>query len=84
MCQPGTTEVAKSKLTIVCTESTNGVEIPAKTNDKYSQRCQCFAAPVQPKAKLVYIFLLQPVARSRTVAKSGTKPVYQNNNDTVK
>ena len=29
VCQPGTTEVAKSKDTIVCTESTSGVAKPA-------------------------------------------------------
>jgi hypothetical protein len=30
VCQPGMTEVAKSKLTTECTESTSGVESPAR------------------------------------------------------
>ena len=30
VCHPGMTEVAKSKETIVCTDRTNGVEIPAR------------------------------------------------------
>lgn len=51
VCQPGIMEVAKSKLTIVCTESTRGAEIPANTSDKDSHLCQCFADPVQPKDK---------------------------------
>ena len=84
MCHPGITEVAKSKDTIVCTESTRGVAIPAKINDNDSKRCQCLAEPVQPKDAKLYIFFLKPVERSLNVAKSGTKPVYQNNNDTVK
>ena len=29
-CQPGSTDTAKSKLTIVCTESTSGVEMPGQ------------------------------------------------------
>ncbi len=84
MCQPGITEVAKSKDTIVCTESTSGVAIPANTRLKASNLCQCFAAPVQPNERTLYIFLLKPTALSLKVAKSGTKPVYQNNKETVK
>src|SRR5690348_12833153 len=84
VCHPGITEVAKSKLTIVCTESTSGVARPANTNESDSWRCQCLAAPVQPNARKVYNFLRKPFARSRTVAKSGTNPVYQNKSDTVK
>ena len=49
VCHPGITEVAKSNDTMVCTESTSGVAKPAKINDNDSQRCQCFAEPVQPK-----------------------------------
>ena len=30
-CQPGRSDTAKSKLTIVCTESTSGVERPASS-----------------------------------------------------
>ncbi|MNV97432.1 hypothetical protein D3C71_1925520 [compost metagenome] len=51
VCHPGITEVAKSKDTIVCTESTNGVEIPAKINDTISKRCQVFTDPFHPKDK---------------------------------
>jgi hypothetical protein len=49
VCQPGTTEVAKSKDTIVCTDSTNGVDKPANIKDNDSQRSQCFAVPIHPK-----------------------------------
>ena len=31
VCQPGITLVAKSELTTLCTDKTNGVEIPANT-----------------------------------------------------
>src|SRR5262249_16213339 len=41
--------------------------------------------PRQPRAKIPNRnFLIRVVARSRNVAKSGTKPVYQNKTDTVK
>ena len=36
VCQPGITEVAKSKDTIVCTDNTSGVDKPASTSDKLS------------------------------------------------
>ena len=36
VCQPGTTDVAKSKDTIVCTDNTSGVLKPANTSDKAS------------------------------------------------
>ena len=49
VCHPGITEVAKSKDTIVCTESTKGVAKPANTNDTSSNRCQSLARPDQPK-----------------------------------
>ena len=84
VCHPGITEVAKSNDTIVCTESTSGVAIPARINESDSHLCQCLADPVHPKDKKLYIFLLRPLALSLTVAKSGTNPVYQNKSDTVK
>ena len=84
VCHHGITEVAKSNDTIVCTESTSGVAIPASIRDRYSHLCQCFADPVHPNDKKLYIFFLKPFAQSLTEAKSGTRPVYQNNNDTVK
>ena len=49
VCHPGITEVAKSKDTMVCTESTSGVAKPANTNETSSKRCQSFARPVHPK-----------------------------------
>src|SRR5215471_15313117 len=74
VCQPGITEVAKSKDTIVCTESTSGVDKPANTSANASWRCQFFAVPVQPKETTPYNNLRSFVfARSRIVAKSGIK-----------
>src|SRR6476619_1933688 len=85
VCQPGTTDVAKSKDTIVCTDNTSGVLKPARTNASASCRCQCLVEPLHPKDKTPYMnFLHFNRARSRMVAKSGNKPVYQNNSDTVK
>src|SRR5678816_584329 len=52
VCHPGITEVAKSKDTIVCTESTNGVAKPASTKETSSKRCQSFALPLHPKERI--------------------------------
>ena len=49
VCHPGTMDVAKSIDTIECTEKTNGVAIPANTNETSSNRVQCLALPLQPK-----------------------------------
>ena len=85
VCHPGTTEVAKSKDTMVCTESTSGVDKPANTNDRLSCLCQCLVEPVQPNDAIPYNLLRNLVkALSLTVAKSGNKPEYQNNKETVK
>ena len=85
MCQPGITEVAKSKDTIVCTDNTSGVASPANTSDKDSCLCQCLVLPVQPNAATPYNNLRSLVfALSLTVARSGINPEYQNNNETVK
>src|SRR5690606_32565683 len=84
VCQPGITDVAKSMDTIVCTESTSGVEIPARINDTISNRCQVFTDPFHPNDMMEYILLFKPAARSRTDAMSGSKPQYQNTKDTVK
>ena len=40
VCQPGTTEVAKSKDTMECTENTSGVDKPASTSETSSKRLQ--------------------------------------------
>ena len=88
VCQPGITEVAKSILTIECTENTRGVAKPANTNDTSSNLCQCFALPLHPKASKVYncffIGLIVLLIRSRIIAKSGIKPMYQKTVDTVR
>ena len=83
VCQPGITDVAKSKDTIVCTESTRGVANPARTKDTSSKRCQSFALPLHPKDKTEQILFVKGViALSLNIAKSGSKPVHQNTNDT--
>src|ERR1700712_2430979 len=85
VCQPGITEVAKSKDTMVCTDNTSGVARPASTSDKDSCLCQCFVLPVHPKEATPYNNLRNFVlALSLTVARSGNRPEYQNNSDTVK
>ena len=47
VCQPGITDVAKSKDTIVCTESTSGVAKPAKTKDKVKGKAKKVRKNVQ-------------------------------------
>ena len=84
VCHPGSSDVAKSMDTMVCTDSTSGVEIPAKINDTVSKRCQVLTEPVQPNDNTEYMRRRKPVARSRMVAISGNKPVYQNTNETEK
>src|SRR5579872_254814 len=84
VCQPGSSEVAKSMDTMVCTESTSGVDTPANMSDTVSKRCHVFTEPVQPNEHTEYILRRIPVARSRIAARSGNKPVYQNTKDTEK
>ena len=88
MCHPGITEVAKSILTIECTENTNGVARPANTKDTSSNLCQCFALPLQPKANNVYSYFrigdIFSFTLSLIIAKSGFNPIYQNTTETVK
>src|SRR5215831_17068713 len=85
VCHPGMTEVAKSNDTTVCTDSTSGVLKPASTSDKLSCLCQCLVEPVHPNDSTPYMnFLHFSFARSRTVARSGMRPEYQNNTETVK
>jgi hypothetical protein len=83
VCHPGITDVAKSKDTMVCTESTKGVAKPAKTRDTSSKRCQSLARPVHPKLIKLYIFFWKGLtALSRIIAKSGNSPVHQKTKDT--
>ena len=85
VCQPGITEVAKSKETMECTEKTNGVANPARTRDTISNLFQALASPVQPKLNTLYTLLASGfVTLSLIVAKSGIRPMYQNTNDTEK
>ena len=83
-CQPGSTDTAKSKLTTVCTDSTSGVEMPARISEATSYRCQWRAEPRQPSDRTPKTrFLNVEIARSRIVARSGTRPTYQNTTETV-
>src|SRR5579872_3705177 len=79
------TEVAKSKDTIVWTDSTSGVLKPARTSERATCRCQCLADPVQPNDSTPYMNLRHfSFARSRTDARSGNRPEYQKSTETVK
>src|SRR3972149_12285559 len=49
VCQPGITDVAKSMLTMECTENTSGVASPAKSRYTVSYRCHVRDEPVQPR-----------------------------------
>ena len=83
VCHPGITEVAKSKDTMVCTESTSGVARPASTRDTSSKRCQSLARPLHPNDNIPYTLLVKGViALSRIIAKSGSNPVHQKTSDT--
>ena len=54
VCQPGITDVAKSIDTIVCTDNTRGVEIPAKIKATTSYLPHDLADPFHPIAKKPY------------------------------
>src|SRR5713101_4440040 len=67
-CQPGSTDVAKSMLTIVWTEITSGVASPARIVVAVSYRDHVRAEPFHPRLKRLYTSLLEPAAvRSRSV-----------------
>src|SRR5712691_3619054 len=84
-CQPGSTDVAKSMLTIVWTEITSGVASPARIVVAVSYRDHVRAEPFHPRLKRLYTSLLEPAAvRSRSVAKSGIIPRYQNTSEIVR
>ena len=85
VCQPGRIDVAKSKETMVWTESTSGVEMPASSMYAHFQLFQCRADPRQPSAKKPYTKRrVRETDASRSVARSGTRPTYQNSSETVK
>src|SRR5882762_5522551 len=52
VCQPGSTDVAKSNDTIVWTESTSGVDRPASRMYDHLYSDQCRPEPRQPMAKM--------------------------------
>src|ERR1035437_5486448 len=83
-CHPGTIAIVKSKLTTVCTESTSGVASPASNSVAVSYTLQCRAEPRQPIAITPYTTRATRLwVRSRSVARSGIRPTYQNSSDTV-
>ena len=84
VCQPGTCDTAKSKLTTEWTLSTSGVASAASSMYAFSYRIQCRAEPFQPRAAIPYASCRHfDLARSRSVAKSGIMPMYQNSSDTL-
>src|SRR5687768_8834215 len=88
VCQPGTTDVAKSMDTMVWTDNTSGVERPARIKATDSYRIHVLAPPSHPKLNALYICarVFAPIltARSRITAKSGMRPMYQNTSETEK
>ncbi len=52
VCQPAMAATAKSKLMVVCTESTSGVLNPASSSDADSYRIQCRVDPRQPSERM--------------------------------
>src|SRR5260370_29626426 len=48
VCQPGSTDTAKSKDTMVCTDSTSGVDRPASSRYAHLYSAQCRPDPRQP------------------------------------
>src|ERR1035437_2423329 len=85
VCQPGSTEEAKSVETIECTETTKTAANPPKINANASKRCHWRDEPVQPIEKKPYIaFLIFDFVRSLMVPKSGSIPRYQNEADMMR
>jgi hypothetical protein len=71
---------------IYVADNTSGkVAKPAKTRETSSKRCQSLALPDHPKERIEYTLFVKGVtALSRSIAKSGNKPVHQKTNDTDK
>ncbi len=85
VCQPGITEVAKSKDTMVCTESTRGWKDPLAPGRVTRGAASAWWSRSSRRRQLPYKYLRSLVlALSRTVAKSGSRPEYQNSRETVK
>ena len=85
-CHPGSTDTAKSKLTIEWTESTSGVEMPGEQQVGHLVALPVprRAAPAERQHAEDHAARTATCARSRSVARSGTRPVNQNSSDTVK
>src|SRR5436190_6545074 len=85
VCQPGSSDVAKSMLTMECTERTSGVANPANTRLTISYRAQVRCDPFHPRlSRPKTNFLIPPTARSRRVARSGIIPRYQKTSEMVR
>src|SRR5882757_3487149 len=84
VCQPGRAATAKSKLMTVCTESTSGVDRPARSREAVSYRIQWRVDPRHPSDPRPYIYLANGCfALSRSVPKSGIMPMYQKTTEIV-
>src|SRR6185369_6709724 len=55
VCQPGSTDTAKSNDTMVWTESTSGVDRPASRTYAHLYSAQCRPDPRQPSEKMPWI-----------------------------
>ena len=83
LCQPGTCDAAKSMPTMLCTLITSGAASPASSRYIIWYRCQCRALFLQPIESMPYTTRpMRWCERSRSVAKSGISPTYQNSSDT--
>src|SRR5258705_669701 len=84
-CHPGRIDTAKSMLTIECTEITSGVASAARIVLSVSYRDHVRCDPFHPRLTIPYnVFLMPAPARSRSVAKSGIIPTYQNTSEIVR
>ncbi len=68
----GTSVIAKSHDTMVCTDTASGMITIAITLMPASSERHCCAVPLQPSAARPQKRLRQPVARSRRMARSGS------------
>src|SRR5258705_10701389 len=86
VCHPGTRDMAKSKDTTECTDSTSGVENAAR---KRYARAKCrhslsvLRQPRERTLKMRFLIGLIP-SRSRRTAMSGINPTYRNVLETVR
>src|SRR5687768_14060440 len=84
-CHPGTSDIAKSKETTECTESTSGVENAARKRyirAKWRHSRSEFRHPIESTEKI--FFRTGFVSRSRSTAMSGMRPTYRKVLETVR